>query len=185
MRVGIEGGGTFTDLVAQEGGRIAVVKVPSPPASPDVGAFAALGAGGIDASEVSDLVHGSTVATNAILERKGARVAFVTTRGFRDILFLQRHDRHNIHDLRYRKPGEAVAIQRPISSGARGVVRRRARHCRIFRAGGTIEMRSKGKVALLCDDVVELAMGGGAGYGDPALRPADRVAADRLDCYLT
>ncbi|MFX8797640.1 hydantoinase/oxoprolinase N-terminal domain-containing protein, partial [Acinetobacter baumannii] len=47
---------------------------------------------------------GSTVATNTILERKGASIAFVTTRGFRDIVFFQRHDRRNIYDLRYKKP---------------------------------------------------------------------------------
>jgi len=104
MRVGIEVGGTFTDLVAVDGSRVEVVKVPSTPASPDKGAFASLEAAGLDPAIVTDLVHGSTVATNAILERKGARVAFVTTRGFRDILFFQRHDRRNIYDLRYAKP---------------------------------------------------------------------------------
>ena len=108
MRVGIEVGGTFTDLVAQDGNRVEVAKVSSTPASPDVGAFAALGAAHIDPATVTDLVHGSTVATNAILERRGARVAFVTTRGFRDIPFLQRHDRRNIYDLRYRKPAAPV-----------------------------------------------------------------------------
>ncbi|MBX5088341.1 hydantoinase/oxoprolinase family protein [Rhizobium lentis] len=104
MRVGIEVGGTFTDLVAVDGDRIEVVKVPSTPGNPEVGAFGALGSAGIDPASVTDLVHGSTVATNAILERKGARVAFVTTVGFRDILFFQRHDRRNIYDLRYKKP---------------------------------------------------------------------------------
>ena len=104
MRVGIEVGGTFTDLVAADGDRLTVAKVPSTPASPDIGAFAALGAGGIDPAGIQDLVHGSTVATNAILERKGARIAFLTTLGFRDIMFLQRHDRRNIYDLRYAKP---------------------------------------------------------------------------------
>ena len=108
MRVGIEVGGTFTDLVAQDGERVEVVKVSSTPASPDIGAFAALAAAGIDPAQVTDLVHGSTVATNAILERKGARVAFVITRGFRDILFLQRHDRRQIYDLRYAKPAPPV-----------------------------------------------------------------------------
>jgi N-methylhydantoinase A len=109
MRVGIEVGGTFTDLVAIEDGRVHVGKVPSTPSAPDVGAFSALGAAGINASLIADLVHGSTVATNAILERKGARIAFVTTRGFRDILFLQRHDRRNIYDLHYAKPIPPVA----------------------------------------------------------------------------
>jgi len=109
MRVGIEVGGTFTDLVAADGDRLTVAKVPSTPASPDIGAFAALGAGGIDPARIEDLVHGSTVATNAILERKGARVAFLTTLGFRDIMFLQRHDRRNIYDLRYAKPNPPLA----------------------------------------------------------------------------
>lgn len=108
MRVGIEVGGTFTDLVAVDQGRVVVAKVSSTPASPDEGAFAALAAADIDPARIADLVHGSTVATNAILERKGARVAFVTTRGFRDILFLQRHDRRNIYDLRYAKPKPPV-----------------------------------------------------------------------------
>lgn len=104
MRAGIEVGGTFTDLVAFDGGRVQIAKVPSTPAAPDVGAFSALVAAEIAPGSITDLVHGSTVATNAILERKGARLAFVTTKGFRDILFLQRHDRRNIYDLRYAKP---------------------------------------------------------------------------------
>lgn len=109
MRVGIEVGGTFTDLVAVDGEQVTVTKVPSTPHAPDIGAYAALGAADIPAAAVTDLVHGSTVATNAILERKGARIAFVTTQGFRDILFLQRHDRRNIYDLRYAKPQPPVA----------------------------------------------------------------------------
>ena len=109
MRVGIEVGGTFTDIVAVDGSRVEVAKVPSTPHSPDIGAYAAIGAAGIAAGDIADLVHGSTVATNAILERKGARIAFVTSQGFRDILFLQRHDRRNIYDLRYAKPAPPVA----------------------------------------------------------------------------
>lgn len=108
MRVGVEVGGTFTDLVAVEDGRLVVTKVPSTPKTPDVGAFAALTASGIALSTIEDLGHGSTVATNAVLERKGAPVAFVTTRGFRDLLFMQRHDRRNIYDLFYAKPAPPV-----------------------------------------------------------------------------
>jgi N-methylhydantoinase A len=108
MRVGIEVGGTFTDLVAVQDGRVEVAKVPSTPRSPDIGAFQALGAAGVPPAAVADLVHGSTVATNAILERRGAKAAFVTTRGFRDVLFLQRHDRRSIYDLRYAKPAPPV-----------------------------------------------------------------------------
>ena len=108
MRVGVEVGGTFTDLVAVEGGRVVVTKVPSTPRSPDIGAFEALTASGIDLARIEDLGHGSTVATNAVLERKGASVAFVATAGFRDLLFMQRHDRRNIYDLFYAKPAPPV-----------------------------------------------------------------------------
>ncbi len=104
MRVGIEVGGTFTDLVAVDGNRIEVIKVPSTPANPEIGAFNSLSGAGVNPIAIDDLVHGSTIATNAILERKGAKVGFVTTAGFRDILFLQRHDRHNIYDVKYAKP---------------------------------------------------------------------------------
>ena len=108
MRVGVEVGGTFTDLVAVDGGRVVVTKVPSTPRSPDIGAFAALTASGVDLAGIEDLGHGSTVATNAVLERKGAAVAFVATAGFRDLLFMQRHDRRNIYDLFYAKPAPPV-----------------------------------------------------------------------------
>ncbi len=108
MRVGIEVGGTFTDLVAIDQGRVTVAKVPSTPARPDEGALASLDAAGIELAAVEDLVHGSTVATNAILERKGARVAFFVTKGFRDLLLLQRHDRKRIYDLFYQKPKPVV-----------------------------------------------------------------------------
>jgi N-methylhydantoinase A len=147
MRVGIEVGGTFTDLVAVDGGQIRVVKVPSTPRSPDIGAFNALGAGGIAASAVTDLVHGSTVATNAILERRGALIAFVATAGFRDILFMQRHDRRNIYDLHYAKPVPPV----------------RRRDCfevieRIDAQGGVV--RALDEAAIARDLIPALAAGG-------------------------
>ena len=108
MRVGIEVGGTFTDLVAVDGAEVWTAKVPSTPARPDEGAMAALDAAGIDPARVEELAHGSTVATNAVLERKGARVCLFATRGARDLLLLQRHDRASIYDLRYRKPEPVV-----------------------------------------------------------------------------
>ncbi|GAB7549195.1 hydantoinase/oxoprolinase family protein [Cupriavidus sp. 8B] len=108
MKVGVEVGGTFTDLVAHSPGRIHVIKVPSTPASPDIGVLDALRAAGIDFAQIDDFAHGSTVATNAVLERKGGKVAFIATEGFRDILFLQRHDRKQIYDLFYKKPAPPV-----------------------------------------------------------------------------
>jgi N-methylhydantoinase A len=109
MRVGIEVGGTFTDLVAIGPDGIRITKVPSVPRAPDEGAFHALVASGIAISSIEDLAHGSTVATNAVLERKGFPTAFVTTAGFRDILALQRHGRSRIYDLEYQKPKPVVA----------------------------------------------------------------------------
>ena len=109
MRVGIEVGGTFTDLVAVDGGAVLTAKVPSTPASPDLGAMHAIDAAGLDAAAIEELVHGSTVATNAVLERKGAAVCLFVTRGMRDLLLLQRHDKDAIYNLRYRKPEPVVA----------------------------------------------------------------------------
>ena len=108
MRVGVEVGGTFTDLVAIGPKGITVTKVPSVPRNPDEGAWNALVASGIPLAAIEDLAHGSTVATNAVLERKGYPTAFVTTRGFRDILALQRHGRSSIYDLEYQKPKPPV-----------------------------------------------------------------------------
>jgi N-methylhydantoinase A len=109
VRVGIEVGGTFTDLLSlDEAGRARFVKVPSIPQRPDEGAYAALAEAGIDVAEIHELVHGSTVATNAVLERSGARVAFITTQGFRDILLMQRHHRHLVFELAYQKPTPIV-----------------------------------------------------------------------------
>jgi len=107
-RVGIEVGGTFTDLIEVGPDGIQVAKVPSTPAAPDIGAMDALAAAGLALSEVGDLVHGSTIATNAVLERKGGRVALFVTRGTRDLLALQRHDRRAIYDLFYRKTAPIV-----------------------------------------------------------------------------
>ena len=108
MRVGVEVGGTFTDLVVMENGKIRIAKVRSTPDSPDVGALNAISEADIDCARIKDLVHGSTVATNAVLERKGARVCLLVTKGTRDLLMLQRHDKTAIYDLHYRKPKSVV-----------------------------------------------------------------------------
>ena len=125
MRLGVEVGGTFTDLVAIGDGGITITKVPSVPQQPDEGAFNALVDSGIPIDSIEELAHGSTVATNAVLERKGFPTAFVTTSGFRDILRLQRHGRNRIYDLEYAKPEPVVAraacyevVERVLSDGS-------------------------------------------------------------------
>lgn len=107
MRVGVEVGGTFTDLIATDGESVRIAKVPSTAGQPEKAVLSALEAAGIPFAAISDLVHGSTVATNAVLERKGGAVAFVTTAGFTDLLLIQRQDRPRIYDLVHSKP-EAI-----------------------------------------------------------------------------
>ena len=81
-RIGVEVGGTFTDLVEIGPAGVRIAKTPSTPANPDEGAFAVLLENGTPIDAIDDLSHGSTVATNAVLERKGFRIAFVTTAGW-------------------------------------------------------------------------------------------------------
>lgn len=105
--VAIEVGGTFTDALAMalDSGEIRTAKVPSTPKEPSRGVLDALRElVGEDWAGVEEFVHGSTIATNTVLERKGARVGMVTTRGFRDILELQRGDKDDIYNLLYVKP---------------------------------------------------------------------------------
>ncbi|OLC07594.1 MAG: hypothetical protein AUH41_10045 [Gemmatimonadetes bacterium 13_1_40CM_66_11] len=114
-RVGVDVGGTFTDLVAvRPDGTLEIRKVASTPADPSIGLFRALDASPIP---IEVLVHGTTVATNALLERRGARVALVTTAGFEDLLWLRRQDRAALYDLARDHPPPLVA--RPDVIGAR------------------------------------------------------------------
>ncbi len=97
MRAGIDTGGTFTDFVVlDDEGRLASFKLRSNPAAP---ARVILEGLGRIAGQGRDVVHGSTVATNALLERKGARTAFVTTAGFEDLIAIGRQNRARLFDL--------------------------------------------------------------------------------------
>ena len=99
--VGIDVGGTFTDLfLSRDGLRVdRVLKVPSTPDDPSRGLVDALAAASVQPGDVDLIVHGTTIATNAVIERKGARCALVTTKGFRDILELGRRDRQRMYGL--------------------------------------------------------------------------------------
>jgi len=111
FRAGIDTGGTFTDLVAVDpaGGRLHIAKVPSTPAAPGRAVFDALAASGIPAEELSLLVLGTTLGINAVLERRGARVLYLTTDGFQDVPFIQRIDKKDPYDLQWQKPVPFVA----------------------------------------------------------------------------
>jgi N-methylhydantoinase A len=104
-RIGVDIGGTFTDiaLVEEETGRVGIVKVPTTPRDFARGVIDGLRQGleryAVDPAEVSLLSHATTVVTNALLEKKGAKAGFVTTRGFRDVLELRRSSRADLYDL--------------------------------------------------------------------------------------
>jgi N-methylhydantoinase A len=99
--VGIDVGGTFTDLYfSGDADRPhQILKVPSTPSDPSVGLLTALETAGLKPSDLDAILHGTTIATNAVIERRGARCALVTTRGFRDILELGRRDRPQMYGL--------------------------------------------------------------------------------------
>jgi N-methylhydantoinase A/oxoprolinase/acetone carboxylase beta subunit len=93
MRAGVDTGGTFTDLVTDDG---RIVKVPSTPADPTAALRSALA--DVDAGDIELLAHGTTVATNALLERRGAPTALVTNRGFADVIEIARQVRPSLYD---------------------------------------------------------------------------------------
>ena len=98
MRIGIDAGGTFTDFViAHDDGRVETFKIRSNPAAP--ARVILEGLAQVKAKARTDVVHGSTVATNALLERKGARAALVTTAGFEDVIQIGRQNRERLYDL--------------------------------------------------------------------------------------
>ena len=112
MRIGADVGGTFTDVVLIDSeGRIWSHKVPSTPPDFEQAVLDAirylLERVGAPGTGVREVAHGTTVATNAVLERRGAKTALITTRGFRDVLELRRIRAPQIYDLFFEKP-EAI-----------------------------------------------------------------------------
>jgi N-methylhydantoinase A len=107
-RLGVDVGGTFTDLVALVEGGLITAKVPTTPRNQAQGVVAALDIVQPDVEAVASFAHGSTVATNALLERRGARTALVTTEGFRDVIEIGRQNRPALYDLTRDRPPPLV-----------------------------------------------------------------------------
>ena len=99
--IGVDTGGTFTDFIYKKDGKWGVLKILSTPENP---AKALLeGIKQIAEKEEKNIIHGTTVATNALLERKGAKVAFITNKGFEDIIYIGRQNRKRLYDLHYKR----------------------------------------------------------------------------------
>ena len=109
-RIGVDVGGTFTDAVAFDttDGSLRWAKVPSTPDEPALGVLDAVVALAGDLGAIERFVHGITIGTNAIIERNGADVWVVTTKGFRDTLEIQRTERRELYDIRTLKPPSFV-----------------------------------------------------------------------------
>ena len=111
-RLAVDIGGTFTDLALEHPGGLATTKVLTTPGAPEEGVMSGvriiLAEAGLAPSDIRLVIHGTTLATNAIIERKGARTAFVTTEGFRDVLALRNESRYDQYDLNIALPEPLV-----------------------------------------------------------------------------
>lgn len=114
LRAGIDIGGTFTDFILFDEAQTAIRlhKHPTTPQDPSQGALKGLGelveAAGITVADLAEVVHGTTLVTNAVIERKGARIGLITTEGFRDILEIGTEQRYDIYDLTLTFPAALV-----------------------------------------------------------------------------
>jgi N-methylhydantoinase A len=111
-RLAVDIGGTFTDVVLEHPGGRATIKVLTTPAAPELGVLngvrSILERSGVKASDVNLIIHGTTLATNAIIERKGARTALLTTEGFRDVIAMGNESRYHQYDLNITLPEPLV-----------------------------------------------------------------------------
>ena len=112
IRLAADIGGTFTDVVLETPSRRHSCKVLTTPRQPELAVMEGLDrllkASGLDALQIELFVHGTTLATNALIERKGARTAFVTTEGFRDVLAMGFEKRFDAYDTNLEGPTELV-----------------------------------------------------------------------------
>jgi N-methylhydantoinase A len=123
MRIAMDTGGTFTDCVFLRDGKLEILKVPSQPKNPAAAIGVALSEMranlGASAEEVLDLICGTTVGTNALLERRGGRIVLITTEGFEDVLEIGRQARPKLYDLRFQKAPPLVPRESRIGARER------------------------------------------------------------------
>ena len=98
VRIGVDTGGTFTDIFIEKNGTVEIKKIPSTPEIPSLAILEGI-APFLKSKTAPFIIHGTTVATNSLLENKGGRVALITTKGFEDVLFIGRQTRHQLYSL--------------------------------------------------------------------------------------
>ncbi len=161
-RVGIDIGGTFTDLVGLRNGEIVIDKTSTTPDDPTRGVADALSGVDADISAISDFLHGTTIAINTVLERKGANTALITTKGFRDVYAMGRNNRPEAFNLEFRRPRPLVPRSLTWEVSAR-----------MMATGEEIDPLDDGEVEaigreLLAQDVSSVAVCLIHAYADPA-----------------
>lgn len=159
MKIGIEIGGTFTDLILLREDAVAVtLKVSSTPSDPSEGALLGvrrlLEKAGLPFDGVQEVLHGSTVATNSLIERKGARAALLTTEGFEDVLLIGRQEKTRVYDQFYRRPKPLIPREAilgvPGRIGADGtIVTPLDEEALLRRAGEAVERHGATSIAIV------------------------------------
>ncbi|QUJ77342.1 hydantoinase/oxoprolinase family protein [Sulfitobacter albidus] len=184
LRFSIDIGGTFTDVVAETEAGLSSVKVLTTPAAPDEGALDGMARLlkdlGKTHADISAVIHGTTLATNALIERRGARTAFVTTAGFRDVLDMRYEKRFAQYDLNIEMPSSLV--DRPLRFGLDE---------RILADGAILKAPTDAEIDALADEmehaqVEAVAIGFLHSYRNPAheIHVADRLR-ERLSPDVT
>lgn len=162
-RLGVDIGGTFTDVVLEGPGKRASTKVLTTYGAPEdaivEGIRTVCASAGVDAADIGQVIHGTTLATNALIERRGARTALITTEGFRDVIEMRTESRFEQYDLNLKLPEPLLPRQR------RYTLRER-----IDARGDVLIPLERSEVEALADDLA------GAGY--------DSIAVGFLHSYL-
>lgn len=145
MRAGVDVGGTFTDsIVVDDNGHLTVAKTLTTPADVSIGTMASLKELTTEGDHLESIVHGTTLVTNTLIERRGAPVGLLTTAGFRDTLAIRRTRRETLYDLNWKKPPSLVP--RRLRREVRG---------RIDRNGETITPLDENDVRDACELFVQ------------------------------
>jgi len=113
-KIGVDVGGTFTDMILETDGVVTVHKVPSTPSDQSQGVIQGIlelcEMAGVAPSSIEQIVHGTTIATNTVIEYSGAEVGMLTTRGFRDILHMARHKRPHNFSMQFDVPWQSKPL---------------------------------------------------------------------------